>query len=64
MADVKLTSDKGDMAKRVADRLKSSGEGANPDWMIKKGDAPTRTITHGHHSGSVGGTKINPKGGK
>jgi hypothetical protein len=61
MADIKLTSDKGDMKQRVADRLKSSGEGASPDWMVKKGEGPNRTITHGHHSGSVGGTKINPK---
>jgi hypothetical protein len=29
--------------------------------MVKKGDGPTRTVTHGHHSGSVGGTKIDPK---
>jgi hypothetical protein len=62
--DIKLTSDKGDMQKRVNDRLKSSGEGANPDVMVKTGNSPTRTITHIHnHPGQHGTKRMNPDGG-
>jgi hypothetical protein len=64
MTEVKLTSGKGDMAQRVSDRLKSSGAGANPDVMVKTGNSPTRTITHIHHSASVGGTKLQKNEGK
>jgi hypothetical protein len=63
MADVKLTSGKGDMAKRISDRLKSSGEGANPDVMVRKGEGPTRTVTHLHHSAS-NETKEQKKGSR
>jgi hypothetical protein len=41
MVEVKLTSDKGSMEKRVSDRLKSSGEGASPDWQVQKGTGLT-----------------------
>jgi hypothetical protein len=41
---------------RITDRLKSSGEGAKPDLMVKKGDGPTRTITHLHHSATNEGS--------
>jgi hypothetical protein len=65
MPDVRLTSDKGSMEKRIADRLKSSGEGAKPDVMVKTGNSPTRTITHLHHSATNEGssTKQTNKGG-
>jgi hypothetical protein len=51
---------------RIKDRLKSSGEGAKPDSMVKTGDSPTRTITHLHHSASNEGstTKQSNRGGK
>jgi hypothetical protein len=53
------------MAQRVADRLKSSGAGANPDWMTKHGDGPNRTITHGHNAGHppAPGTAAKPTDG-
>ena len=40
------------MEQRIADRLKSSGD-PRADYITKKGDGPTRTFTHGHHSGHV-----------
>jgi hypothetical protein len=46
---------------RISDRLKSSGEGAKPDLMVKKGDGPTRTITHLHHSASNAGSTTKQK---
>jgi hypothetical protein len=55
MPDIKLTGKP--MEQRISDRLKSSGEGAKPDLMVKKGDGPTRTITHLHHGSSQGGAK-------
>jgi hypothetical protein len=55
MPDIKLTGKP--MDQRISDRLKSSGEGAKPDLMVRKGDGPTRTITHLHHGSSQQGTK-------
>jgi hypothetical protein len=53
--DVKLTSDKGSMDKRISDRLKPSGEGLGADHHIVKGTGPTRTHTFIHHGSSQGG---------
>jgi len=61
MPDIKLTGKP--MDQRISDRLKSSGEGAKPDLMVKKGDGPTRTITHLHHSAS-NETKEQKKGSR
>jgi hypothetical protein len=58
-SDIKLTGKP--MDQRVTDRLKSSGEGAKPDAMIKKGDGPTRTITHLHHSATNEGSSTKQK---
>jgi hypothetical protein len=63
MPDIKLTGKP--MDQRISDRLKSSGSGAKPDVMVKKGDGPTRTITHIHHGSSQHGqrnTQGGPKG--
>jgi hypothetical protein len=50
MAQVKLTTDKGSMAQRVADRLKpSAGQGAG-DVQVTHGSSPNRTITTIHHA--------------
>jgi hypothetical protein len=57
MPDIKLTSDKGSMDKRINDRLRNSGEGARPDVTVQKGTGPTRTHTNIHHGSSQGGTK-------
>ena len=38
MPTIKLTGKP--MQDRITDRLKSSGEGAKPDLMVKKGDGP------------------------
>jgi hypothetical protein len=59
MVDLKLTGKP--MQDRISDRLKSSGEGAKPDLMVKKGDGPTRTITHLHHSASNAGSTTKQK---
>ena len=48
MPDIKLTGKP--MDQRIHDRLKSSGEGAKPDVMVRKGEGPTRAITHLHFS--------------
>jgi hypothetical protein len=51
MPEVKTSADHpASMAERVAKRLRSSGEGTNPDVMVTKGSSPTRTVTHIHHS--------------
>jgi hypothetical protein len=63
MADVKLTSDKGYMAKRINDRLRNSGEGAKPDVTVQKGNSPLRTFTNIHHSAS-NETKEQKKGSR
>ena len=41
------------MEQRVADRLKNSGAGANPDHSVVHGTGPTRTHTNIHSSGSL-----------
>ena len=62
MPNIKLTNKPTDQ--RVTDRLKSSGEGAKPDLMVKKkGDGPTRTTTHLHHS-ATNETKETKKGSR
>jgi hypothetical protein len=38
------------LEQRIADRLKNSGEGANPDISVTKGTGPTRTHHNIHHS--------------
>jgi hypothetical protein len=59
MPDIKLTGKP--MEQRISDRLKSSGSGAKPDLMVKKGDGPTRTITHLHHSATNEGSTTKQK---
>jgi hypothetical protein len=49
MTDVKLTSDKGSMEKRIADRLKPSGA-PGAAHSVTHGTGPTRTVTQIHHS--------------
>jgi hypothetical protein len=36
---------------RIANRLRNSGEGANPDYTVRKGESPNRTITNVHEKG-------------
>jgi hypothetical protein len=52
MPEVKYNTDKGTPEKRVADRLKNSG-GPEADYVIQKGEGPTRTYTNIHHPGSA-----------
>ena len=59
MPDIKLTGKP--MDQRISDRLKSSGEGAKPDQIVRKGDGPTRTITHLHHSATNEGSTTKQK---
>jgi hypothetical protein len=35
---------------RIANRLRNSGDSANADVVVKKGDSPLRTYTNIHHS--------------
>jgi hypothetical protein len=56
MADVKLTSDKGSMEKRVSDRLKNSGGDLPSDAHVVKGSGPTRTHTNLFHGGTAHGS--------
>jgi hypothetical protein len=53
------------MNERVAKRLRSSGD-PRADYIVKKGDGPTRTFTHGHHAGHVydKSTAIQPNDGQ
>jgi hypothetical protein len=65
MTEVKLNGPS--MAQRIADRTANSGAGAKPDVSVKTGEGPQRCHTNIHHSGSVGGTKLDPgesKGGR
>jgi hypothetical protein len=39
------------MEQRIADRLRNSSEGSNPNVHAKHGEGPTRTHTNVHHSG-------------
>lgn len=41
------------MEQRVSDKLKPSGDIANADVVVKKGDGPNRTITSIHHGGTA-----------
>ena len=38
-------------AEKIADRLRNSGEGSNPNVHTVHGEGPTRTHTNVHHSG-------------
>ncbi len=40
-------------AERIAARLRNSGDAANADHVVEKGEGPTRTITNIHLSGSA-----------
>jgi hypothetical protein len=40
------------MAQRVADRLRSSGDGSGAEG-VTHGEGPTRTATHIHHNANV-----------
>jgi hypothetical protein len=64
MAEVKLTSGKGDMKQRLADRLKNSGGDLPSDVTTKHGDGARRTFHNLHFSASNAGstTKQNKKG--
>jgi hypothetical protein len=59
MVDLKLTGKP--MDQRIHNRPKSSGEGAKPDLMVRKGEGPTRTITHLHHSATNEGSTTKQK---
>jgi hypothetical protein len=52
------------MAERIANRLRSSGD-PRADYHKQMGDGPTRTHTHGFHSGHVKqpGTEARPTEG-
>jgi hypothetical protein len=54
--DVKLTSDKGSMEKRIADRLKNSGGGIPADVHAVQGSGPTRVHHNVHHASSNHGS--------
>jgi hypothetical protein len=67
MTEVKYNQGAGTPAERIAKRLANSGAGAKSDISTKQGDGPTRVHHNIHHSGSVGGTKVDdgePKGGR
>jgi hypothetical protein len=51
---------------RIASRLKNSGAGAAPDVTTQQGNSAQRVFHNIHHSGSVGGTKVDDreKGGR
>jgi len=48
--------------KRIADRLRNSGEGARPDSTTRRGEGPTRAITNMHHSGYQHNSRSNASG--
>jgi hypothetical protein len=54
MVETKLSGPS--MAERIANRMKNSGEGANPDISVTKGTGPTRT----HHNIHRGATQSAP----
>lgn len=61
--DVKLTSDKGSMEKRIADRLKPSNSESTASHHVVQGSGARRTVTTVHHSGqqaSHGGGPMSP----
>jgi hypothetical protein len=49
--ETKLDPNHGSMAARIAKRLNDSGAGAGADEVVKKGEGPTRTVSHVHHGG-------------
>jgi hypothetical protein len=49
--EIKLTSGKGSMSQRIADRLKPSNEKATAAETTVHGSGPTRVHTSLHHSG-------------
>jgi hypothetical protein len=64
MTEVKYRTDKGSPEKRIADRLKNSGEGLNADVTTKTGDSARRTFHNIHHSASQHGSiRDDQKGG-
>jgi hypothetical protein len=50
MTEVKYRSDKGGPEKRIADRLKNSGDAQHADHVVQKGSSPNRTFTNVHHT--------------
>jgi len=51
MAEIKTSPDHpASMAERINNRLRNSGEGANPDLTVTRGSSPNRTHTNLHHS--------------
>lgn len=56
-AEVKLTSGRGSMAERIADRLKPSNDLKNAEVIARHGSGPTRTVTtiHCGNRGPLGG---------
>jgi len=48
--EVKYDPRKGGPAQRVADRLKNSDDTKHADYVIQKGEGPTRTATNIHHT--------------
>jgi hypothetical protein len=54
MGEVKLTSGKGSMSQRIADRLKPSNEKSTAAEHAAHGGGPTRTSSTIHHGGSQG----------
>jgi hypothetical protein len=54
MSEVKLTSGKGSMSERIANRLKPSNDHHTADHSASHGSGPTRTSSTIHHGGSQG----------
>jgi hypothetical protein len=48
--EVKYTQ-KGTPEERIAKRLRNSGEGANPNHVVQKGEGPVRTFHNIHNAG-------------
>jgi hypothetical protein len=48
--EVKYDLRKGGPDQRIADRLKNSGDAKHADYVVHKGEGPTRAITNIHHS--------------
>jgi hypothetical protein len=54
------------MERRIADRLRNSGEGSDPNIHTKHGEGPTRVHHNIHHAGHYvqPGTAASPTSGK
>lgn len=63
MVETKLDPNHGSMADRVAKRLNNSGAGAGADEVVKKGEGPTRTVSHVHHGGYQHNSRFQNEGG-